>query len=95
MIGTLLHNRYRIDSELGRGGMGAVYRAHDTLLERDVAIMGGVRRWLGVWPAWPNWLPCASGPRRRRACGARRRLSQNYILACGRTDAVNWSKCPA
>jgi Tol biopolymer transport system component len=29
---------YRVDSLLGAGGMGAVYRAHDTTLRRDVAI---------------------------------------------------------
>jgi ABC-type transport system substrate-binding protein len=38
VIGTRLLNRYEVVSELGRGGMGVVYRARDPLLNRDVAV---------------------------------------------------------
>jgi serine/threonine protein kinase len=38
MVGTTLQNRYRMEYEIGRGGMSTVYCAYDTDLERNVAI---------------------------------------------------------
>jgi serine/threonine protein kinase len=38
LVGTTIAGRYRIDALLGKGGMGAVFRAHHLLLKRDVAV---------------------------------------------------------
>ncbi|HKY84589.1 MAG TPA: ABC transporter substrate-binding protein [Anaerolineales bacterium] len=36
--GALLNDRYRLQTELGRGGMAIVYRGRDELLQRDIAV---------------------------------------------------------
>src|SRR5690606_31116283 len=38
LIGSVIHERYRVDSLLGQGGMGAVFRGRHLGLARDVAI---------------------------------------------------------
>lgn len=37
-LGLVLQGKYEIISEIGRGGMGRVYRARHRELEKDVAI---------------------------------------------------------
>src|SRR5215212_330399 len=37
-LGTSLSGRYRLDAQIGTGGMSTVYRAFDTVLERPVAV---------------------------------------------------------
>ena len=38
LVGMQLSGRYRLDAQIGAGGMSTVYRAFDTTLERQVAV---------------------------------------------------------
>jgi len=37
-LGTILFDQFRIEEKIGAGGMGTVYRARQTTIDRDVAI---------------------------------------------------------
>ncbi len=73
-VGTILENRYRLDQLMGYGGMGALYRAYDTHLNRVVAIKENTITALGI---------------SEEAIGASRRQFEREALVLARVRHVN------
>jgi Protein kinase domain len=70
--GDVLANRYRIQRLLGKGGMGAVYLAHDEVLSDVVALKV-------ISSAWST-DEAAMVERFKRECAAARKVSSPYVI---------------
>jgi hypothetical protein len=73
-VGTIIGNRYRIDQLMGYGGMGALYRAYDTHVQRVVAIKENT---------------FAAAGTSEEAIGAARRQFEREALMLARVHHVN------
>ena len=70
--GTILANRYEIIEELGKGGMGRVYRVEDTKLKQEVAfklIKPEIARDKKTIERFRNELKLARNIRHKNVCG--------------------------
>jgi len=72
MPGDVLANRYRIQRLLGKGGMGAVYLAHDEVLGDVVALKVISSAWAADEAAMVE--------RFKRECTAARKVSSPYVI---------------
>ncbi|MGW0789628.1 serine/threonine-protein kinase [Streptomyces sp. NPDC002911] len=72
---TMIAGRYRLLSQLGRGGMGVVWEALDTSLDRKVAVKGLLYPGAASAEAQANWVSRA----RREAQAIARTGHQNVV----------------
>ncbi|MCO1582520.1 serine/threonine protein kinase [Crossiella sp. SN42] len=71
----LLADRYRLDGELGRGGMSVVWHGFDTVLEREVAV-----KELRTPPDWSAATAAAQHERIRREATSAARIDHPNVV---------------
>jgi len=69
--GTVLADRYRVETVLGKGGMGVVLKAHDLQLDEDVALKV-IRPELALTPAFFEQL--------KQELKLARRITHRHVL---------------
>ena len=74
--------RYRLISLIGEGGMGKVYKAHDTVIDRDVALKV-LPTELGGQPGYRE--------RFRREAHTAARLTEPHIIPIHDTGEIRWA----
>jgi serine/threonine kinase PknH len=79
-VDEMVFGRYRLLSVIGRGGMGTVYRAHDTVIDREVAIKV-LPTELGTEPGYRQ--------RFRREAHAAARLNEPHIIPIHDTGEID------
>src|SRR5262245_64189307 len=73
--GRLLAGRYRLTAVIGNGGMGLVWRGHDELLGRDVAVKEII--WPPHLPEQEQQLACRRATREAQMAG---RLNHRNVV---------------
>ena len=91
-VGDVLNNKWVILEFIGKGGMGEVYRAHQTNLKRDVAIKVISREWLESLESGDDEIETI--PQRfRREVQAMAQIRHPNIVHVFDHDSITVKKC--
>ena len=91
-VGDVLNNKWVILEFIGKGGMGEVYRAHQTSLNRDVAIKVVSREWLESIDEGDEEAETLV-QRFRREVQAMAQMSHPNVLQVFDHDSITVKKC--